>query len=139
MSKALVVAAGLSALQSAQSQAASDSLNAFYDSVVADLPPSGGFQQSDIDAAVKTAQDADAAALAQSQAADAQALTDAVAAVQSKLDASVQALADMTAKDQKDSAAALALKASIAGIQAALDSLNAIVAPPADPSAPASN
>lgn len=133
MSKQDVVQAYLSGL----SQAQLDAANSLYDAAVADQPVSnGGLSQADVDAAVKAQSDADAAALASSQSGDAQALSDAVAKVQAQLDAANQALADMTAKDQKDSAAVLALKASAAGIQAVLDQLNAIVNPPA-PDAPA--
>lgn len=135
-----VVSKGVSDLQSALTQAESDFLGNFYDAVVADQPaPSqqpGTFTQADVDAAVADARAQDAKALSDSQAADAQALSDAVAEVQAKLDASSQALADMTAKDKKDSAASQALKASIASLQAAIDALSAIADPAPDAPAP---
>lgn len=138
--KADIVSAIVSSIQSAQSQALIDGVGQGYDAGLASAPPSlGGLTQADVDAQVKAQSDSDASALAASQAADAKAQADAVASVQAQLDAATQALADMTAKDQKDSAAVLALKASAAGLQSVLDQLNAIINPPAalpaDPSA----
>lgn len=135
-----VVSKGLSDLQSALTQAESDFLGSYYDAVVADQPAPtqapGSFTQADIDAAVADARVQDGKALTDSQAADAQALSDAVAKVQVQLDATTQALADMTAKDKKDSAASLALKASIASLQAAIDALSAISDPAPEAPAP---
>lgn len=114
MSKAIVVVAYLASL--AQSQ--SDAANSFYDAVVADQPPAGGFQQSDIDAAVAAAQGVDAAALAAAQAAGAAALS----AAQAQLAQETQTLA--------------AVQSSFAQLQAALAQFQSLFpAAPAVPSA----
>lgn len=119
MSKTEVVAAQLSAVQSAQTQALSDGLGACYDAGLADAAPATtGLTQADVDAAVAAAQSVDAKALADAQA---QAASD-LAAVQSALEA-------MTAKEQLEEEAVAAVNASIAQVQASFDAIKALFAP----------
>lgn len=113
---------------SAASSSIQSSLGALYDGAFADgvasVPAgSGGFQQSDIDAAVASAQGVDAQALAVAQAQSATAL----AALQGSLDA-------MTAKEQSEEAILAGVQDSFGKLQAALAAFQGLFpAPPAPP------
>ncbi len=127
MAKADVVATGLSAIQSGVTQVYSDQLGLAYDGGftdgVASVPvgTGGGFQQSDIDAAVAAAQAVDAQALS-----DAKAVSDAALAdLQSKLDT-------LAAKEGQEAGVIAGLQGSLQAIkdaEAALQSLFPVPAP----------
>lgn len=148
MAKADVVAAGLAAIQSGVTQVYSDQLGLAYDGGfkdgVASVPVStgGGFQQSDIDAAVKAAKDADALALSASQAADAQAFSDAKAASDSAIAALQSKFDDLAKKEGSEASVIAGLQGSLQAIkdaEAALQSLfpapvPPVVVPPTSPS-----
>jgi hypothetical protein len=127
MSKALILQAVLTAIQSGQNQVLSDAIGNGLDQMAAEVqanlpapsapapaPSSGGFQQSDIDAAV-----------AAQAAKDTQALSDAQASaanLQSQLDA-------LVAKEGLE-------EASVASLQGEISQISLILSPAPAPSAP---
>lgn len=125
MAKADVVAAGIAAIQAGVVQVYSDQLGLGYDGGFADgvasvpVGTGGGFQQSDIDAAVAAAQAVDAAALAASQAADAQTALDA----KTQSDAAIADLQSqfntLAAKEGQESSVITGLQGALSQIQSA--------------------
>lgn len=126
MAKEDVVATQKAAILSGQDAALESGLGAAFDAGEAD-GNGPGFTQADIDAAVAAAVDPLNAQIA----ADALALSDAQAAADASLAAVNQALADMTAKEQLEEQAVMALQSSVAAVQVSLDAIKALVLPAA--------
>jgi hypothetical protein len=122
MAKEDVVAAGIASIQAGEVQVYTDALGVAYDGGftdgVASVPvgTGGGFQQSDIDAAVQAKTDADAVVLAQSQADD-------KAAFDSAMELSNQAIADLQSKFDALAAKEGQESGVIAGLQGALQQI----------------
>lgn len=118
------VAARLTALQAAETQAQTEALGGAFDDGVASAPAGtgGGFTQADIDKAVQSA-----------QAADAQALADAQAKAASDLAVVQQQLVDMTAKELSEEAVVTNLQQSVAAVQSSLDAIKALIFPAPTP------
>lgn len=131
MAKADVVATGLTAIQSGVTQVYSDQLGLAYDGGftdgVASVPvgTGGGFQQSDIDAAVKAQVDADALVLATAQKQGA----DALAALQSSFDALKSKDDALVVKEGAEAQTLQSLQTAKDQLAAVLASLNAIGQP----------
>lgn len=105
-------------------QAQKDALGSCYDAGLSDAPPSGGFQQSDIDNAVALAKGADAQALAD-------ALSQAHADAKVEADGLQKQIDDLSGKVAVDEGIVGNMKGGIAALQSALVALQALIPVPA--------
>jgi hypothetical protein len=133
MAKVIIVGAAKAALLAAQDGAIDTALSSAYDGGAVDQKVSDGtLTQADLDAAVKAATDPLNAQIASDATALAAAHADADAAA-----ASAKAALDaMTADDAVKSKAVSDLQGSVAAVQAALDSIKALLSPPTPVPAP---
>jgi hypothetical protein len=139
--KADALTAFVSAVTAGQAQALNDAGSALYDQALVDNPPGtgGGFQQSDIDAAVAAAVaplNDQIATLTAQDASDIAAGQAALADAQSKLGALQGQFDQLTAKEGSEAGILVSYQAALAQLQqvvSALQGLNLPVIPPPPP------
>lgn len=124
MAREDVVQVALDAIQLGQKQVLVDQLNSVFDQGEA-IGTGPGFTQADIDAAVLAA----VTPLNDKIAQDVLDLQAAQLDADTKLQAVQLALTEMTAKEQLEESAVLALQNSVVAVQASLDAIKALVLP----------